>query len=174
MLMGWWQTMNQTALINSYNHLNSAELGVDVAWWPTPYIAGNFPATVPAAQLAQTILKNHMLIGTVWLMIPYNYGKDNTNKSRQYMLDAVSSLQSFGLDVGVGSSADYWETTFGDFSNPNLVSLPVLYWGGDDQDNFDDWPQNQFGGWVKPTQKMQSMGPGCSSTDRTTYVADGE
>jgi hypothetical protein len=167
--MIWWQSM-QSGFSNNAKLITSGGLAVDGGWWLTRGVSGNEPASVPATQIAQFIQKNNITIGTVWVSIPFDFGDPSQQEDNQkYIAEAVKTLQSFNLQVGIDSDQSNWETFFGDYSD--LTSLPVRYFGGSDQKSLSDWTQNQFGGWTKPVGKLLEHYSTCNSYFQAAWQA---
>jgi len=94
----------------------------------------------------------------VWLSVSSDSGLWSLDVSKRlaYLSEVATTCNQHGLNVGISSDRATWTTVFGskDASLDVLKGLPLRYISQDGNSNFNDYPDNDFGGWLNPTMKQ--------------------
>ena len=105
--------------------------------------------------------------GNYWIDVETNpspgCGWQDPNTNCGFLHNLVSAFQGRGVQLGIYSSYNMWNTIFGGPNNCNQFSnIQLWYANYDGQQSFSDF--QPFGGWTTPTVKQFGTGSVCGAS----------
>jgi len=143
---------------------------VDVYVFMCPNCAGNGDASDTVSTIVGQLVSDKVKYGMMWFDVEQCSGCwSSADTNCGYIGSAVNEAVKLGVHVGLYSSLYEWGATMGS-SCTSFKGYPLWYAHYDGEENFNDSPDYEFGGWTSPAMKQYSdSGPSCMSVDSDWY-----